>query len=178
MPRFPLVVGVVLSAALLPDLAHAQVSRAPSVELGIDAGVAYDTDRKVTVVGLPAQRFRVGFFANPHLSIEPIVSLNYAGDGDDSFTQFTGDLGVLAHFTADPEAPQAYVRPFIGVSALGDGSDSISQLRFGGGLGVKMPVADRLAFRLEGVFARSVENDDFPASNAIGLNVGLSFLVR
>lgn len=163
----------------------AQTGRLPGAfELGVDAGVARDDEIDATVISVPVQRVRVGYFLSPTVSLEPAIGLNrVSGDGE-TITLFQGDLGVVAHLSGTTRTAGVYVRPFVGLEvasfdsdAFGDESDS--RPRLGAGLGLKLPVLDgRLAWRLEGTFTRQFESGDRPGSNVIALLVGLSFLTR
>ncbi len=167
--------------------------RAPGlpIELGVDAAVVRDDATDVTTLSIPLRRLRAGFFLSPLLSLEPTLAYERASDDDGSASGFAGDLGLVAHLTGQPvgraRTAGLFVRPFVGVTRFSFSSDedefddfdeSATQASVGVGLGFKLPVADRLAWRLEGTYARALETDDFPAANRVGLNVGLSFHTR
>ncbi len=188
--------------------------RAGGVELGFDGGVEFSNVENLdrpedeggdvefgdrTRIGLPIQRFRVGYHASDVVSIEPSIGLDYlkvedptddSDDADLSRTDLTLGLGVLIHFRRDPDNPVAYgiLRGTYNLSdrnAGDDGDDGPlagsdeSQSQFGAaaGIGVKLPVADRLDVRLEGTFERRFENEDdfLPSSNNYQLNAGFSW---
>lgn len=167
-----------------PSLAQAQTGRtAGAWELGIDAGISTDDVTDATVISIPVRQVRVGYFVSPRVALEPSFALDrISGDGG-SITQFNLQLGVLGHLTGTPRTTSLYVRPFAGLqrgSASFDGdSESVTQTQLGAGLGLKFPVLEgRLAWRVEGLVARSFETDDLPASTGFGLTVGLSFFPR
>ena len=208
---------VILALLALPLRAAAQ-GRAGSVELGFDGGFEFsnvedleldDDGDEIDVefgdrfdIGVPIQRFRVGYHASDLISIEPSIGLDYfkiedpTDDGDDadvSQTNLNLALALLVHFRGDPDIPVAYglLRGTYNLTDvnLGDddddddlppglgGEDSASQLGLGVGVGVKLPVADRLDVRLEGSYERRFENEDdfLPSSNNYILNVGFSW---
>lgn len=166
------------------SLAGAQPPR--PVELGMDAAATIGLgDNSVTVVEIPARAFRIGFFFTDRVSLEPKFGLTTISGGGDTFTSYLAELGLLYHFyrartRADPypyPSPLAafYVRPFLGLVGASDGDDSDANGRLGLGLGMKVPIANRLASRFEANFAHMF--GDF-SSNEIGLLAGLSFFTR
>ncbi len=58
------------------------------------------------------------------------------------------------------------------------GGSSETQFNLGGGIGVKLPVAERMAARLEANYAHAFETDRFASSDAVSLTVGFSFFTR
>jgi opacity protein-like surface antigen len=94
-------------------------------------------------------------------------------------------MGVLVHFRRDPDNPVAYgiVRGTYNLTDVNQGeddeveNDSASQFGVGAGLGVKLPVADRLDVRLEGTYERRFEHESdlLPSSNNYQLNAGFSW---
>ncbi len=172
--------GVMLSAGF----AGAQPPR--PIELGVDAAVTIGLgDNSVTVVDIPAQAFRAGFFLNDRISLEPKFGLTTISGGGDTFTSYLAELGLLLHFyrarmRADrypyPSPLSAfYVRPFVGVLGTSAEGPNITNGRVGAGLGMKVPLANRLASRFEANFAHVFGDFD---SNEIGLLAGLSFFTR
>jgi hypothetical protein len=151
----------------------------PPVELGVDAGVAIDLsgDQKTTVFQFPIQRLRAGFFLSPTLSLEPSLGLQSfsVSDGGPHGTVYDIGAGLLWHFSPDRTMNQLYLRPFIDlVGSSGSGDDSDSAFSFGGGFGVKIPVANRFATRLEGYLSHTGEHDGIDSNNQLGLLFGLS----
>jgi hypothetical protein len=51
-------------------------------------------------------------------------------------------------------------------------------MTLGGGLGVKIPAGDRLAVRMEGGFAKALENEGegLSALNILSARIGISFI--
>lgn len=171
--------GVVALVALSLGGAATAAAQRP-VELGVDAGVQFDLeDPKTTVVGIPIQNLRVGFFLSDKLSLEPSVALNWIKvSGEDSFSTLGLDASLLYHFTADTERSQLYVRPFAGLMRVSGGGESVNQMQAGAGLGVKLPMATRMALRLEGNVRHGFETDDIASGTALGMTIGFSFFTR
>jgi opacity protein-like surface antigen len=198
---------VVLASALVPRSLHAQ-GRTGAVELGFDGGVEFSNVEDLDVdgdegstefgdrtrVGLPIQRFRVGYHASDVISVEPSIGLDYdkiedptddSDEGDVSTTDLNLGLGVLIHFRRDPDNPVAYglLRGSYNLTDVNVDddedieNDSRSQFGVAAGIGVKLPVADRLDVRLEGAYERRFEHESdlLPSSNNYQLNVGFSW---
>jgi hypothetical protein len=173
------VLGAIALALAAGDASAQRSSRGDgAVELGIDGAILFQLDDPTTtVVSIPVQDFRVGFFVGDRLEVEPRLSLTSVHSQGDSFSAYTLELGVLLLPNGDRVGNGFYLRPFIGtngVSASGAGSDN--QGYAGGGLGIKIPFADRrLATRLEANYTRGFGSG---GGNAIGLLFGLSFFTR
>ena len=128
---------------------------------------------------VPVQAVRVGFFTSDQFSIEPAISLSFAKpEGVDAFYEFGFTLSGLYHFVPDLSRAQPYLRGQGQVVLAGSGGESVSQLGIGGGLGVKIPIVDRLAFRLEGSYGHRFENDDVRGTNTVAALFGFSFFTR
>jgi len=150
----------------------------PSPELGVDAGVIFTLDDpKTTDLMIPIPSIRMGFYMSPALSLEPSLGLTHHSETDGSYTTYGVGLGLLYHFSTSRMANQLYVRPFIGLDGISikDGGSN-SAFTFGGGFGVKIPVASRFATRLEANLAHS--SSDGNTQNSIGLLAGLSVYTR
>jgi hypothetical protein len=150
------------------------------VELGLDAGVSFNlSDPNVTTISIPVQDLRAGFFLSDAVSLEPRIALNYLKVEDsDALTTITLAVGGLYHFHADRTRAQPYVRPFAGLAYIDVGPDSETQFSAGGGIGIKLPMAERFAARLEGAYVHGFETDALLGSDAINLTVGFSFYTR
>jgi hypothetical protein len=172
--RFFLLAGVVL---LVPTQLNAQ---GQPVELGIDGGLAISFNGSTsTAFQLPFQSLRVGFFPSDAVSLEPAVSVNYLKFEEiDAIYTLGLELGALLHFISDRSRSQPYFRPLAGIQLLAAGGESVSQFHVGGGFGVKVPVANQLAVRLEAGFQHAFENEDVSGGNSIMAAVGLSFFTR
>ena len=158
-------------------LAHGQRAVARPLELGIDAGLTVGLDDpRVTVVSLPAQSFRAGWFISDKLSIEPKFSFNSVSGGGASFTTYALEVGSLYHHGGYRAGSGLYARPFAGIAGIGGDAGSDSNGYLGGGIGAKIPFANRrLATRVEGNLAHV-----FGATGGTGLGIlfGLSFFTR
>jgi hypothetical protein len=167
------------------------------IELGIDAAISRQTNdlANTTVLMLPVTQFRVGFFASNAISIEPSAAFVFAsqtvkntltgGDVSAKGTTYDLDLGLLYHFQTDRLKPQPYIRPFVGIRGFHNSSDtdgldgSGSQTSLGAGIGVKMPLAERLGGRVELGYRHNADNaPEFQASNSVFLSFGLSYFTR
>lgn len=151
----------------------------PSPEIGVDAAVSFGlSSPSTTEIAIPVSLIRAGFFMSPVLSLEPWLGLNSFSGGGFSGTDYRLGVGLLYHFSASRAANQFYVRPFIGVHGesgdLGNGSTA----QFGAGFGVKLPLRDRLATRLEANFGHETGRAGDAGRDAIGLLAGLSFYTR
>jgi hypothetical protein len=171
-----------LSLALTVSAAEAQrASHRDSgpVELGIDGGVTFGIGNSSgTVVSLPTQVFRLGYFLDDNVELEPRVSINSISGGGASVTVYSLEAGVLFQPAGDRVGKGLYFRPFLGVSGVdvsGAGGNNNSGYA-GVGLGLKLPFADRrLATRMEANYAHGFSGG---GSNLIGLLIGLSFFTR
>jgi hypothetical protein len=166
-----------LSIVALSASASAQRSgsmASPSPEIGMDAGISFGLGNGGgTVVDIPAQQIRMGFFVSPALSIEPTFGLHSeSGGGTGSVTLYNIGAGALYHFSPSRAANQFYIRPFIQIAGVSGGGISNSQALFGVGGGLKIPLRDRIASRFEANFAHT------DGSDMIGLLAGLSFYTR
>jgi len=169
---------------VLPATAAAQQG---VVELGVDAGIEYDivddadtfeTDDLLSAT-LPGQRFRVGFFVSDRVAVEPGVALTYMDMGDDSFTDFTLDGALVYHFTEDPDRTRAFLHGGGAMNVVDfDGDASDTQFAAFAGVGAKIPVANRLAIRLEGNGLRAFESDDRFAFWGLQGVFGVSFFTE
>ena len=146
-----------LVAAALAALASPAAAQQAPVEIGVDAMASYFlSGNHAKSLSIPVDRIRVGFSVTPNLSLEPSASLDIvAGDGF-RLTDYSLGIGALYHFSTDRTRLQPYVRPFIeyfhssATNSSGATVSSSGSTLYGAGLGVKLPVNDRFAWRLEG----------------------------
>jgi hypothetical protein len=163
-----------LVLALTASAAEAQRTTRP-IEFGIDGGiiVLLEDPDNVTLVSLPIQAFRVGFFIDDKVSIEPRFNFNSISGGGFSQRTYAVELGALYHFGGYRTGSGVYVRPFAGIEGTGGDLGSDSDGYLGAGIGVKLPFAQRrLAARLEANYGHVF---DTGGSDRIGLLFGLSF---
>src|SRR5260221_7014034 len=123
-------IGIIACAAVL--LASTEARAQNPIELGIDAGVSIGLgDNSVTVINIPAQAFRIGFFFDDNMSLEPKLALNTITGSGNTFTSYLFELGLLYHFYREgygrrvypPPAFRSafYVRPFAGIVGASGG---------------------------------------------------------
>lgn len=161
---------------LLATAAPAARAQGRPIELGIDGALIFVLDDPTVVtLGVPIQQFRIGFHTTPTMSIEPMGSLNYLHVDDFDVTQLTLGVGVLFHRTADRTRNQTYFRPFVQFSSVSAEGTSESGAALGIGFGIKNPIANRLATRLEAFLAHDFDDG---GSTSIGGLFGLSFFPR
>ncbi|HWL40583.1 MAG TPA: outer membrane beta-barrel protein [Gemmatimonadaceae bacterium] len=163
-----------LALALTASAADAQRGSRP-IEFGVDGGltVAFD-DPTVTLVSLPVQDFRVGFFMTDRVSIEPRFHLNSQSTDGGSFQEYHFELGALFHPGGYRTGSGLYIRPFGGIVGFNSEATDDSDGYLGAGIGIKLPFSDRrFATRLEANFSHLFSEGD--GSNRLGLLFGLSF---
>lgn len=147
------------------------------LELGIDGGitVGFD-DPNVTIVSLPVQAFRVGFFMSDRVSLEPRFNFNSISGGGISVRTYALQLGALFHPGGYRTGSGLYIRPFAGVQGIGGDLGSDSDPFIGAGIGLKIPFAERrFATRLEGNLGHAFNTG---GSTSLGILFGLSFFNR
>ena len=155
------------------------------VELGIDAGLFVGLgDNSVTTINIPADAFRIGFFVQDNVSIEPKIRLNTISGNGNTATSYLAELGLLYHFYRPGTRPMSYpgpvqhsafyLRPFAGIVGFSGGTSNTGGV-LGIGAGMKVPLVSRLASRFEANIAHTF--GDF-SSNELGILAGLSFFTR
>jgi len=156
---------------LLALISRAGSAQSSGVELGVDGMIEHTAG--ATIVSIPVALFRVGFFVSPQVSIEPFVNFN-STHGNGTFTTGRVGAGLLWHFTAATSGVQPYIRPFIedDFAYVSGRQNTAGSAVFGIGLGLKIPLADRLRWRIEGAYASATGE-----SRIMGL-VGLSFFTH
>ena len=182
--RFVLASAAALAFAVVPA-AHAQSSRTTvpttrnPLEIGIDAGAQFGLDDPhVTTIALPGQHIRVGFMVSPKISFEPTVGLNYIHAAGQSETSYEALVGMLYHLSTDRRTSQVYVRPFVGFVGTSVAGNNETQAALGAGLGIKLPMYERLSTRFEANYGHTFSSGAAGSSNSIGLLAGLSFYTR
>ena len=177
-------IGIIVCATVL--LVSAEARAQNPIELGIDAGVSIGLgDNSVTVINIPAQAFRIGFFFDDNMSLEPKISLNTITGSGNTFTSYLFEVGLLYHFYRETVGRRVYpptglrsafyVRPFAGIVGTSGGDPSNTDAVLGAGIGMKVPLVSRLASRFEANFAHRFGD---ASQNQIGLLAGLSFFTR
>ena len=175
--------ALVFSVAL-PAQASSQIEFGiDPFSLGVDVISDVGETRTLTrlLINLPTtslQTFRVGFFVSDKVSVEPRISVDYVKfEGSDATSKVTLSLGALVHFTAERQRPQAYIRPLGSIFFVDRRGSSATQVSLGVGLGVKLPILQQLAARLEAQYAHAFEGDS-PSVNSLAAVFGLSFFTR
>jgi hypothetical protein len=175
-----------LSLLVASSAASAQRSSAPRqdnsnppVELGVDAGLNSELTgtNKTTAFTAPLQQMRAGFFMSPTVSIEPTLALSTrstSGVPNSSVTAYGIGIGMLWHLSESRAVNQMYVRPFLGFDGVSTSGASASAFSFGAGFGVKIPVANRFATRLEANMSRTNAHNGVAAMSKLNLLAGLS----
>ena len=176
--------GRTLFAALALVLAPVVANAQKPVELGVDLGFAYQLSNnygKYWTLTTPVD-LRAGFMMNDNIELEPRVTVLYAKpSGGSSFHQVDAILGLLYHLSTDRTRSQIYIRPFAELQSTGGGGNSLSQFGFGGGLGVKLPASDRMAWRIEGGFSTLLKKsgtNGAPSASFIYALFGFSFFTH
>jgi hypothetical protein len=181
--------------ALVAPVARAQ-RQATLVELGIDASFAHqwlhsEIDRNgrevttnVNTIDLPAGVIRAGFFITQTFAIEPAFGLRYQRVGDVSASETVFDIGVPIYLDPNRRESQIFIRPVVGltyvsthVSDVGPNT-SDTQFNFGVGVGIKMPISDRFAGRVEVQYRHGPESDHRPTFDLLAALAGISVYVR
>lgn len=166
-----------LLALLLTASAADAQKRSRRLELGIDGGISVGFENpNITVVSLPVQAFRVGFFMSDRVSLEPRFNFNSISGGGTSIRTYAFELGALGHPGGYRTGSGLYVRPFVGIQGVGGSLGSASDPYVGAGVGLKIPFADRrFATRLETNLGHVF---DTGGSTRLGILFGLSFFTR
>lgn len=164
-----------LALAMTASPADAQRASRP-VELGIDGGITFGLDDpNATLVNLPVQAFRVGFFVNDRVSIEPRFNFTSFSGGGVSAQSYAVELGALFH-PGGYRGRGLYIRPFGGILGFNSDAGDDSDAYLGAGVGFRFPFADRrLATRVEGNLSHLFDDG---GSTALGILFGLSFFTR
>lgn len=167
-----------VSVALLPVGASGQ--SAGTIEFGTDLvlGLARSDDTPtVTSLSLPASTFRVGFHVSDELAIEPRLAATLTWTDGHSSTRL--QLGGALMYSVAESVYLFGEGGFTRVSFdASQNSDSASQGYFGGGLGLRRSLDERLGLRWE--FGATVfpETDDFRGRTVLGASMGVSFFTH
>ena len=166
-----------LGLTLTATAADAQRGASRPIELGVDGGISIGLDDpNITVVSIPVQAFRIGFFMNDKVSLEPRFGFNSISGGGVSLRSYMLELGALFHPGGYITGSGLYIRPFVGIAGVGGDAGSGSDAFLGAGVGVKLPFSNRrFATRLEGNFNHVF---DAGGSNALGILFGISYFNR
>lgn len=159
------------------------------LELGVDGGVVYTDpagegrDNRVWDLALPVQNLRLGVFLTDRISVEPSISLARLDLRDDEDLTQVGAAGnLLYHLDTPGIRPRFFGQVGGGMEyvRVSDGGfrESDTQWLAGAGLGMRLPVADRIALRTSAVYWRAFESDLAPDANQVRGQLGISFFTR
>src|SRR5215510_14092964 len=145
-------------------------------ELGVDGMIAYRaTTPSSTTVTLPVGRMRVGYFLAPNFSFEPSLSYNSSDGNGSHASRTTIGVSIVPQFATMGNA-KVYARPFVDYNFVTSTVDNrritSRSSSVGAGIGVRVPLASRLMWRLEAAYANSTGESQF-----MGL-IGLSFFTN
>jgi opacity protein-like surface antigen len=182
----------VVALALLFGAGRASAQDRP-IELGFDGAILYQiqsdlnglSQPNVLSVSLPFQLVRAGFFVSDAISIEPALGFAFEDTEDvGSLTALDLLANVLYHFPS-AGGPEFFVKAggvfsWANFSPDTGSSDSSTQFGLGAGAGVKLPIVDRLKFRLglNYIYQFESKEDGLPASSNIFGTFGLSLYTR
>jgi len=163
-----------LLVALAPTTVLAQI------EFGIDGGLEItstaDTDDNVTEIAIPTDALRIGIWRSDRRIVELRPSVSRGSSGGRTLTEL--GLGAGLRFLLrdmDWEAAVPCIRVGGGLNyfkrsdADARTSDSATQFRAGAGVGVEIPIAEPVGFRLEGFYIHGFPNDNFPRFDSFGV---------
>jgi hypothetical protein len=149
----------------------------PKVEIGSSlagAVIGIGDDNDVSTFGIPSAGFGLvtpgvyaSLFLGSHFALEPQIGLIWiSSDGEsDHVLNFSGQAN---YYFRGLDVPSLYV--FAAGGILDSSGDGDSPKTVGGGLGVRMPVGDRLTFRLDGRYLHLT--DDGGDQVAFTLSIG------
>ena len=173
-------VAIAVAALSSPGLAQSK----GTTEFGLDGNLSFGLDEPhITILNIPVQRLRVGYFISPRISIEPYGALNWTHIDGANSTNLALGVGGLYHFGDSTSSPRIYARPFAELlhnSIDGNNGGSISNTTgaIGAGVGVKIPFGKMFAWRFEGAFTQSFANGDIDAQSSLNAFFGLSFFMH
>jgi hypothetical protein len=119
-------------------------------------------DNNGSTFGIPSAGFGLinpgayaSVFVGSHFAVEPQIGFMwFSGDGDSGhFLNFSGQADYFVSGTSKPSAFIFGAAGVVDISGAG-----VTPKTVGAGAGVRMPVGDRLAFRLEGRFTHLTED--------------------
>lgn len=182
--------------ALVAPLAQAQ-RQSTLIELGLDASFARtsyhsepdalgrETTVNVNTINIPLSVIRAGFFITESVAIEPAFGLHYERVGDASTSQTVFDIGLPIYLSPNRRENQIFIRPVVGLSHItadatsrDNAGSSDTQANVGVGLGIKMPLTDRFATRVEAQYRHAPKSGHLSSYDQIAALAGISVYVR
>lgn len=177
MKTGPSFTSLLLAGALVPMAAVTARAADPKVEIGASLANATISleDNNASTVGIPSGGFGLlspgvyaSFFLGPHVAVEP--QLAWAWLHSNGFSQHTLNFaGQLDYFVDSTSKASPYVFAAAGVVDISGSNETIKSVA--GGAGFRIPVGDRLTFRIDGRFTHFTDGG---SSNALmfGLSIG------
>jgi hypothetical protein len=172
---------VILTTALVAataSLAHAQ----PRAELGaslVNSFIGLDDD-ELSTVGIPSGGFGIlnpgayaSFFVGERVAIEPQVGFVWASfDGDsEHILNFVGQFDYFVRGISDPSLYLFAAAGVVDVSGADYTPKSV-----GGGAGYRIPVGDRLTFRVDGRYTHYTGEFEGEDSDALAFTLSIGGL--
>ena len=156
------VVLTVLITAVGGSIAHAQTEVGASL---LGASFLVGDDENVTVVGMPTSTFGgsfnpgvyASFFLGPRMAVEPrfsFVFVSFDSESDHALNL----TGQFDYFLTGTTQSSMYL---FGNGGFIETSGDVNGTTFGAGVGYRIPVGDRLVFRLEGQYMRIMPDSEF-----------------
>ena len=172
------IAGLLVAVAVVFPLSALTAQSRP-IELGTDLGVSFDFggSSTLTTVSIPTSTLRVGFWMTDRVSIEPNVGFTWLHVSGESLTTIDAALALLYHFNADASRARPYITVFPGLTHF-NSDGSTTQFYAGAGLGVLLPMQERLALRLEGRYTHLFSGDGGASSDGAAARVGFSFFTN
>jgi hypothetical protein len=167
---------------LLAEPGHAQ---ARPFELGLDGAV---TVSRIDGIGglesstvqswaFPVQRLRAGYFPADRVQLQLTMAFSVADWGEVSTVRLNVGIGAAYRLTGQGARSGLFASGGLAIDLLShNGSDA--QWAIGGGIGYKVPLGDRLAFRPALEIERSLASTLRPGNTAVSGLVGLSFFTN
>jgi len=192
MTPIRLVFGV-LAVLVLIRPGPARAADPGTWEFGIDAGfnVTYvdDEDGSILSVGVPTAEFglllqhlRVARFLTPGIEVESSVGFSYLGDHGYSLWRLGVGVDGIYNLVAGEDPGSTRPIPFLRAGGVlnvyGQEQSSETQLGLGAGAGVRFPLGNRFALRVEAGGARHFETDELQGHWDVTGSVGLSVFSR
>lgn len=161
------------------------------IEIGADNAIGYDITGELGSVEVPDQIFviipmtmwRFGFHINETFSIEPSLGLSFVSLSDDAGSSWSlmGGANVLYNMPSGLFFNGGLVIDVVNQDPGGGAeSSTTTQFGFGGGVGYRIWLVDRLALRIagQGQYLLESEDDGLPSSIRIAGLFGFSFMTQ
>ncbi len=121
----------------------------------------------------------VGFYVAPGIAVEPTLAFSTLAQSGDNLTVFSAGIALPYYFAKGWGRKGPYVAPRATYNSLhASGDVSVNQFAVGAALGMKLPLNDMAALRLQANFDYGFESSDVVSTTAFGALVGLSVFLR